>query len=163
MKAEHKRVVEAGYDRMAESYLATKDPEDPLALVALDELTRGLPPGAAVLDPGCGAGIPATRWLAHNGISVTGVDFSAKQLELARRLVAGAEAPVRHVRLYEGGRGYVATGTLVLQRRAADAGDREPMLRGAAGDGLASHTAASLPRRRSPRWPHTSPPTSRGP
>ena len=90
MTAEHKRVVEAGYDRMAESYLATKDPEDPLALVALEELTRGLPPGAAVLDLGCGAGIPATRWLAHNGFSVTGVDFSEKQLELARRLVPGA-------------------------------------------------------------------------
>ena len=87
---EHKRVVEAGYDRVAESYLATKDPQDPLALAALEELARELPFGAAVLDLGCGAGIPATRWLVRSGFSVTGVDFSEKQLELARRLVPGA-------------------------------------------------------------------------
>ncbi len=87
---EHKRVVEAGYGRVAESYLATKDPQDPLTLAALEELARDLPPGAAVLDLGCGAGIPATRWLVRSGFSVTGVDFSEKQLELARRLVPGA-------------------------------------------------------------------------
>lgn len=75
---------------MAEEYLSTKDPEDPLTLRALEELARGLPPGATVLDLGCGAGIPATRRLAEWGFSVTGVDFSGKQVELARRLVPGA-------------------------------------------------------------------------
>lgn len=75
---------------MAEAYLATKDPEDPITISALEELTRDLPPGAPVLDLGCGAGLPATRWLAEKGFSVTGVDVSAKQLELARRLVPEA-------------------------------------------------------------------------
>lgn len=87
---EHKRIVERGYDRVAEQYLATKDPEDSLAPGALREMARALPPGAPVLDLGCGAGIPATRWLAQKGFSVTGVDFSAKQLALARRLVPEA-------------------------------------------------------------------------
>lgn len=87
MNKEHKRLVERGYDRVAESYLATKDPQDPLALSALEELARDLPPDAAVLDLGCGAGIPAARWLAGRGFVVTGVDVSERQLELARELV----------------------------------------------------------------------------
>lgn len=86
----HRNLVESGYDRVAERYLATKDPEDPLVLSALDEVARELPPGAAVLDLGCGAGVPATRWLAGRGFDVTGVDLSGRQLDLARRLVPGA-------------------------------------------------------------------------
>jgi 2-polyprenyl-3-methyl-5-hydroxy-6-metoxy-1,4-benzoquinol methylase len=80
----HKRTVESGYDQMAEEYLATKDPEDPFALRALEELASLLPSEAAVLDLGCGAGVPVTRWLADRGFAVTGIDVSAKQLELAR-------------------------------------------------------------------------------
>ena len=83
MNPSFKRVVETGYDRVAERYLASKDLEDP-TLAALEELAGELPPGAAVLDLGCGAGVPATGWLAQR-FAVTGVDFSAKQLELARR------------------------------------------------------------------------------
>jgi cyclopropane fatty-acyl-phospholipid synthase-like methyltransferase len=86
----HKRLVEEGYDRMAESYLGSKDHEDLTTLAALEEVVRTLPPGAAVLDLGCGAGVPVTRWLADRGFAVTGVDFSARQLDLARRLVPTA-------------------------------------------------------------------------
>jgi ubiquinone/menaquinone biosynthesis C-methylase UbiE len=86
----HRALVERGYDRVAERYLATKDPEDPLVLSALEEVARSLRPGAAVLDLGCGAGVPATRWLAERGFSVTGVDLSERQLDLARKLVSGA-------------------------------------------------------------------------
>ena len=83
----HKKLVESGYDHMAEPYLATKDPDDPLVLPALEEMARDLRPGATVLDLGCGAGVPATRWLAEKGFAVTGVDISEKQLDLARKLV----------------------------------------------------------------------------
>jgi len=83
----HRRTVESGYDRMAEQYLATKDPQDPLALAALEDLASHLPSGAAVLDLGCGAGVPVTRWLADRGFAVTGVDVSTRQLELARKNV----------------------------------------------------------------------------
>jgi 2-polyprenyl-3-methyl-5-hydroxy-6-metoxy-1,4-benzoquinol methylase len=79
----HRRTVESGYDRMAEHYLATKDLRDPLALAALEDLASLLPAAAAVLDLGCGAGVPVTRWLADRGFAVTGVDVSARQLELA--------------------------------------------------------------------------------
>jgi SAM-dependent methyltransferase len=84
-----KRVVETGYDRVAERYLASKDAEDPATLAALEELVHELPPDAAVLDLGCGAGVPVTRRLAQR-FAVTGVDLSAKQLELARQHVPAA-------------------------------------------------------------------------
>ena len=89
MNSSFKRVVETGYDRVAEHYLASKDAEDPTTLGALEELARELPPDAAVLDLGCGGGVPVTRWLAQC-FAVTGVDFSSRQLELARRNVPAA-------------------------------------------------------------------------
>lgn len=82
-----KRLVEAGYDRVAESYLATKDADDPATRRALEEMARSLPRDGAALDLGCGAGIPVTRWLAERFAAVTGVDFSARQIELAREHV----------------------------------------------------------------------------
>ena len=56
----------------------------------MEELSRDLRPGAPVLDLGCGAGVPATRWLADRGFDVTGVDLSENQLDLARKLVPEA-------------------------------------------------------------------------
>ena len=90
MTDSHRELVERGYDHVAEQYLATKDPEDPLALSALENLARDLRSGDPVLDLGCGAGVPATRWLGDRGFEVTGVDLSEKQLDLARRLVPEA-------------------------------------------------------------------------
>ena len=75
---------------MAEQYLATKNREDPLALTALEDLAAILPGEAAVLDLGCGAGVPVTRWLSDKGFAVTGVDVSARQLDLARNYVPEA-------------------------------------------------------------------------
>ena len=89
MNPSFKRVVETGYDRVAERYLASKDAEDPTTLAALDELARELSLGAAVLDLGCGAGVPTTRRLAQR-FAVTGVDLSTRQLELARQHVPAA-------------------------------------------------------------------------
>jgi len=86
----HRRTVESGYDLMAEQYLATKNREDPLALTALEDLASLLPRDAAVLDLGCGAGVPVTRWLSDKGFAVTGVDVSARQLDLARDYVPEA-------------------------------------------------------------------------
>jgi SAM-dependent methyltransferase len=90
LREAHKQAVEVGYDRVAEQYLATKDADDPITLAELENLTRGLPSGAAVLELGCGASVPATRWLARR-FAVTGVDVSARQLELASRHVPAAE------------------------------------------------------------------------
>ncbi|MFL5731964.1 MAG: class I SAM-dependent methyltransferase, partial [Chloroflexia bacterium] len=80
-----KKLVEVGYDQMAPRYLESKDPSDPTTLAALEDLAALLPPGAAVLDLGCGPGVPVTAWLAGHGYAVTGVDISEKQLDLARQ------------------------------------------------------------------------------
>lgn len=82
-------VVETGYDRIADQYLAQKDVGDPVTFAWLDRLAAGLPESAAVLDLGCGAGVPVTRWLAER-YEVTGADFSARQLELAGQHVPRA-------------------------------------------------------------------------
>ncbi len=84
-----KQIVESGYDRIARQYLATKDADDPVTLEALALLVQGLAPAARVLDLGCGAGVPVTRWLAAR-FRVTGVDLSTRQLELARECVPDA-------------------------------------------------------------------------
>ena len=85
-----RRTVEAGYDRIAQHYLASKDPADPLTLAALEALTLGLPQGIQVLDLGCGAGVPVTQWFAQRHDLVTGVDVSVRQLELAHEHVPEA-------------------------------------------------------------------------
>jgi SAM-dependent methyltransferase len=85
-----RRIVESGYDSSAERYLewSARIPDDP-RLRFLAELTDRLDDGAAVLDLGCGAGVPCTALLAERH-DVLGVDLSATQLGLARRNVPGA-------------------------------------------------------------------------
>jgi protein-L-isoaspartate O-methyltransferase len=85
-----KQVVEEGYDRIAEQHLewaqGTREEERArYTAVLLD----ALPAGAEVLDLGCGAGLPTTRALAQR-FRVTGVDISARQIELARQHVPQA-------------------------------------------------------------------------
>lgn len=82
-------LVESGYDRMAESYLASKSPLTADVESLLERLIDGLSPEAPLLDLGCGAGLPVTRWLAERH-PITGVDLSARQLELARANVPNA-------------------------------------------------------------------------
>ena len=85
-----KQVVEQGFDRIAERYLewaqnGETEACDRYTSVLLDEL----PPGAEVLDLGCGSGVPTTQELARS-FKVTGVDVSARQIALARQRVPGA-------------------------------------------------------------------------
>ena len=56
----------------------------------LAQLRERVPAGGAVLDLGCGCGVPLARDLAARGYEVTGVDLSAVQVERARRLVPAA-------------------------------------------------------------------------
>lgn len=85
-----KRIVADGYDTMAERYFAWSDLRPSPTRLRYLALALGLiPAGSEVLELGCGAGIPMTAALA-DGRSVTGVDISATQLEMARRNVPGA-------------------------------------------------------------------------
>ena len=85
-----KRIVADGYDAMAERYLAWSDLRPSATRLRYLALALELiPPGSDVLELGCGAGVPMTAALAE-GRTVTGVDISATQLEMARRNVPGA-------------------------------------------------------------------------
>jgi SAM-dependent methyltransferase len=85
-----KRIVERGYDRIAERYatgaLHTRVEE---RARYTDLIVRSLPPGAAVLEMGCGSGGSTTQALAARFI-LTGVDLSARSVELARANVPNA-------------------------------------------------------------------------
>lgn len=82
----YKALVREGYDRCARAYADARATEP---VGQLDLLLAHLAPSAAVLDLGCGSGIPVARTLAER-CSVTGVDFSAEQIRLARQQVPAA-------------------------------------------------------------------------
>lgn len=52
-------------------------------------LAAQLPPGARVLDLGCGSGLPTARQLLDAGVEVVGVDESSVMLDLARAQAPG--------------------------------------------------------------------------
>jgi SAM-dependent methyltransferase len=78
-----KRIVAAGYDAIAETYRDWAEADFWPRLEWLALLEAQLAPASAVLELGCGAGVPATRRLAERH-RVTAVDLSARQIELAR-------------------------------------------------------------------------------
>ncbi len=85
-----KRIVRQGYDEIAErhhDWAQVTRAEERARYAAL--LIDKLPPGAEVLDLGCGSGVPTTQALAQR-FCVTGVDISERQIELARENVPGA-------------------------------------------------------------------------
>lgn len=105
MADERKRMVAQAYDALVDDYLVwsaqggKRDQPD----TRLARFMDVLPEGAAVLDLGCGAGIPTTRLLAER-FRVTGVDVSAAQLKAARRNVPEArfiQADIATVHLLE--------------------------------------------------------------
>jgi SAM-dependent methyltransferase len=57
----------------------------------LDRFTALVPPGAPVLDLGCGAGEPIARYLIEAGHPLTGIDFTEAMLAIARRRFPGQE------------------------------------------------------------------------
>ncbi len=60
-------------------------------LAAGRRLAEALPPGARVLDLGCGTGLPTARQLCAAGFGVVGVDLSSVMVALARQHVPEAE------------------------------------------------------------------------
>ena len=86
-----RRVVEQGYDAIAERYAAWAPTiKGSPAVPYLERLIGLLPAGADVLELGCGNGEPAARMLAARH-RYTGVDISREQLRRARALVPEGE------------------------------------------------------------------------
>jgi ubiquinone/menaquinone biosynthesis C-methylase UbiE len=86
---DYKNLVKTGYDKIANQYLSSRTTDSP-DVHLLGDFIELLSPGAKVLDAGCGAGIPITQILAEH-FDVTGVDFSASQIELAKKNVPNAK------------------------------------------------------------------------
>jgi predicted TPR repeat methyltransferase len=86
---EPKEIVARGYDAVALRYAEWAGRVDSPAMKWIRELDGALDDRSNVLELGCGRGVPATRDLARRH-SVTGVDISAVQVELARHHVPEA-------------------------------------------------------------------------
>jgi ubiquinone/menaquinone biosynthesis C-methylase UbiE len=89
--------VAAVYDRIAQWFDSTRT----RALIEqpyLDALVRALPPGASILDLGCGCGEPILRFLVEQDFAVTGVDASAAMIAIARPRFPGARLLVGDMR-----------------------------------------------------------------
>jgi SAM-dependent methyltransferase len=65
--------------------------DNPFQHAAIADLLSRLPPRSSILDLGCGTGIPAAQSLAAAGHHVTGIDVSARMVELAKRQVPEGE------------------------------------------------------------------------
>jgi 2-polyprenyl-3-methyl-5-hydroxy-6-metoxy-1,4-benzoquinol methylase len=85
-----REVVRRGYDEIADRYLAARATGGDLAL--LPELVALLSDGDAVLDAGCGAGVPVMTQLVAADLEVVGIDLSSAQVRLARSHTPGARS-----------------------------------------------------------------------
>ncbi|GIF76520.1 class I SAM-dependent methyltransferase [Asanoa siamensis] len=83
------------YDQISIEYARRKSPVGDRLRVDLDGLAEALPPGARVLDVGCGPGREIDL-LRARGFQVTGVDLSIGQLRTGGR-GGVAQADMRHL------------------------------------------------------------------
>lgn len=69
-----------GYEPLAEVFASSRN--QGIGAAAVREWAGTLPRGAAVLDLGCGTGVPISEALMHAGCAVFGVDASEKMVRL---------------------------------------------------------------------------------
>lgn len=83
-------IVETGYDLVADRYADLEgDGREWPRMRWLMELLARVEEGGAVLDVGCGNGVPATLAISER-FDATGIDVSAEQIERAKRNVPAA-------------------------------------------------------------------------
>lgn len=87
---DQRELVRRGYDAVSERYDQAYGGETKYR-AWLDELHERVPAGGAVLDLGCGSGLPVARDLTAAGYRFAGVDISDVQIRRARELVPEAE------------------------------------------------------------------------
>jgi SAM-dependent methyltransferase len=80
--------MKADYDRIAADWIRARQALPPLDQTLIESFIEQLPPGARVLDLGCGTGRPIAMLLARHALPVHGVDRSAALLAEAQRNVA---------------------------------------------------------------------------
>ena len=63
-----------GYEAVAERFMAVRDPR--IGAATVRQWSGALPRGAAVLDLGCGHGVPISQALVDEGFAIAGIDAS---------------------------------------------------------------------------------------
>ncbi len=84
-----KKLVEQGYDQVAEKYANLERAGEWPRMRWLQKILDRLEPGSRVLDLGCGSGDPADIAVAKQH-QITGVDISGAQIERARKMCPAA-------------------------------------------------------------------------
>jgi cyclopropane fatty-acyl-phospholipid synthase-like methyltransferase len=85
--------MQNSYDKIAEQWHANFRGQAYVDRVLgyVDTILAGLPPGAKVLDLGCGTGNPIAKHMVEGGFRVVGVDQSNELLNIAKTVVPEAE------------------------------------------------------------------------
>lgn len=73
-----------GYEAAADEYIRLRS-SSKVGALSIGTWAATLPPGASVIDLGCGAGEPVTRVLVELGLSVSGVDASPAMISAMQR------------------------------------------------------------------------------
>jgi 2-polyprenyl-3-methyl-5-hydroxy-6-metoxy-1,4-benzoquinol methylase len=82
-----------GYERVAPEFLAgrgsARTSSTAIGVNAVRDWARSLPSGAAVIDLGCGPGLPITEVLVREGLNVYAIDASPSLVDAFRRNLPG--------------------------------------------------------------------------
>ncbi len=89
MKKYKSEIVKKSYTQIAQKYHNQRHLYPNKSL--LKKFIKYLPKNSRVLDLGCGAGVPISKFLVDNGYKITGIDFSDGMLKLAKKNVPKAK------------------------------------------------------------------------
>lgn len=84
-----KKIVRDGYNKAAEKYLEMRHEDLPEFEILVEFRNEFEARTGRILDAGCGAGLPFTKYLSKF-FEVVGIDISDKQIELAKKNVPNA-------------------------------------------------------------------------
>lgn len=82
-KLSQSEVIKSIYDNNASWFHEHRD-KSLYEKTWLDEFIKLLPDNSEILDVGCGSGDPISRYMIENELSVTGIDFSKKLIQIAK-------------------------------------------------------------------------------
>ncbi len=75
--------LKSTYNKIAEDWVKDHNKDD-WWQEGTDTFLSLLPVGASLLDVGCGGGVK-TKYISNKGYKVSGIDFSEKMIEIAKR------------------------------------------------------------------------------
>jgi len=78
-----RKIVKSSYNSCAQNYSDDRDLFKNEKY--LEDLTKKLSKGVNILDIGCGSGVPIDKYLIEHEFTVTGIDISEEQINLAQK------------------------------------------------------------------------------